>query len=521
MTQATDPAATSAQASVPGPAPESSTSGRPPNGCEPFALRPVAIIAGVLTLALLATSARYGYYGDELYFLAAGKHPAWGYVDQPPLVPLLSHALDSLAPGNLVVLRLPATLLSGAGVVLCALITRELGGQRRAQLLAAGAFAVSPIVVVFGHLLITPTLDVFFWTLISWLLVRWIRLRDDKLLLWLGLAAALGLQNKYLVGVFLLALLVAVAAVGPRGLLTRPALWVAGVFTVLATTPSLLWQAQHGWPQSQMTSVIAAEDDRLFGGQALFLPLALAFAGFPLMILLCAGLWRLLRMEELRTYRFLGWAAVGTTAFFLVTDGRQYYVAGLFPVLWAAGAVSLQHRPAARGWRWAFSRVAFVISALVAVAELPLYPLGSTTGALQAVNFAAADTIGWPQLSRTVAVAYRALPADEQRRAIVVADTFWAEGALERYGPALGLPKAYSPQRGAWYFGPPPDTAAVVLYVGGDEAKLRTEFASVRQVGTVDNGYGVKNSQQGKPLWLCQGPHTPWSELWPSLRELA
>ncbi|MFI9273491.1 ArnT family glycosyltransferase [Kitasatospora sp. NPDC052896] len=517
MSQATDPAAVPA----PAPATETSNSEQPPAGCEPLALRPVAIIAGILTLALLATSARYGYYGDELYFLAAGKRLAWGYADQPPLVPLLSHVLDTLAPGNLVVLRLPATLLSGVGVVLCALIARELGGQRRAQLLSAGAFAVSPIVVVFGHLMITPTLDVFFWTLISWLLVRWIRLRDDKLLLWLGLAAALGLQNKYLVGVFLLTLLVAVAAVGPRELLTRPALWAAGAFTVLVTAPSLLWQAQHGWPQSQMTSVIAAEDDRLFGGQVLFLPLALAFAGFPLMLLMCAGLWRLLRMEELRTYRFLGWAAVGTTAFFLVTDGREYYVAGLFPVLWAAGAVSLQHRPAARGWRWAFSRIAFVISAVVAVAELPLYPLGSATGPLQAVNFAAADTIGWPQLSHTVAAAYHALPADEQRQAVVVTDTFWAEGALERYGPALGLPKVYSPQRGAWYFGPPPDTAGVVLYVGGDEAKLRAEFTTVRQVGTVDNGYGVKNSEQGKQLWLCQDPHTPWSQLWPSLREFA
>lgn len=510
-----------ADAAAPAEQPAPPAAGRPPAGRQPFARRPVAIIAGVLTAALLITSDRYGYYGDELYFIAAGRHLAWGYADQPPLLPLLAHALNALAPGNLVVLRLPATLLSGLGVLLCAQLARELGGQRRAQVLSAGAFAVSPIVVVFGHLTITPTLDVFCWTLVSWLLVRWIRVRDDRLLLWLGLAAAVDLQNKYLVGVLLLALAGSVAAVGPRELLRRPALWAGSLFAVLVTLPSLLWQAQHHWPQADMTSAIAAEDDRLYGGRFGFLPLALSMAGFPLLLLMCAGLWRLLRMPELRAYRFLGWAALATTAFFLLSDGRSYYLAGLFPVLWAAGAVSLQHRPAARGWGWGHSTVSFVICAVVAVAELPLYPFSSIAKMPYAFNFSTAETIGWPQLADTVAAAYRALPADEQQHAVVVTDTFWAQGALELYGPARGLPQAYSPQRGAWYFGAPPDDSGAVLYVGGDEAKLRGEFTTVRRVATVDNGHGVKNLDQGKAVWLCQGLHTPWSQLWPGLREFA
>ncbi|MFI6444352.1 ArnT family glycosyltransferase [Kitasatospora sp. NPDC050543] len=488
---------------------------------EPFAARPVAVIAGVLALVLLLTSGRYGYFGDELYFLSAGKHPAWGYVDQPPLLPLLAHALDTLFPGNLMMLRLPATLLTAAGAVLCALIARELGGRRRAQVLSAGAFAVSPIVVVFGHLLITPTLDVFFWTLISWLLVRWVRLRDDRLLLWLGPASALALQNKYLVGVFLLASLCGVAAVGPRRLLARPALWAAAAVAVLVTVPSLLWQADHGWPQAQMTDVIAAEDDALFGGRVAFVPLALLLSGFPLVLLMCAGLWRLLRSQALRPYSFLGYAAVGVTAFFLVTDGRAYYVAGLFPVLWAAGAVSLQHRPAARGWRWGFGTTAFAISTVVALVGLPVYPASAVAHTPQGANFSTTETIGWPQLADTVAAAYRELPADRQQHAVIVTDTFWAAAALDRYGPGRDLPPAYSPHRGAWYFGAPPDDSGAVLYVGGDEAALRDEFASVRRVATVDNGIAVRNSTRGKAVWLCEGLRTPWSKLWPGLHSLA
>jgi 4-amino-4-deoxy-L-arabinose transferase-like glycosyltransferase len=507
------------ETAVPPNAPAPAQAARP--AAEPFAWRPVAVIAGVVTLALLVTSVRYGYYGDELYFIAAGRHLAWGYVDQPPLAPLLAHLLDTLAPGNLLVLRLPATLITGAGVVLCAQIAREMGGRRRAQVLSAGAYAVSPIIIVLGHLMITPTLDIFFWTLISWLLARWIRTRRDVLLLWIGPAAALALQNKYLVGVYLGALVVAAAAVGPRRLLGRPTLWAAAVIAVLCTVPSLVWQAHNGWPQAQMTHIIAAEDDMSYGGRAGFLPLALVYAGFPVFVLMIAGVVRLLRLPELRDFRLFGWAALITTAFMLGQDGRSYYIAGAFPVLWAAGAVSLQYRPAARAWAWGFSRRSFVICALVAVAELPLYPSSILDKAPIGLNFTTADTVGWPQLAKTVERAYDALPAATRQSTVVVADTFWAQGALELYGPRDGLPQAYSPQRGAWYLGRPPSDSGAVLYIGGDESQLRSEFTTVRQVATVNNGYDVANTEQGKPIYLCEGRHRTWAQLWPSLREFA
>jgi hypothetical protein len=191
-----------------------------------LARRPVLAIAAGVGLVLLLTSGRVGYFCDELYYLAAGYHLDWGYPDQGPLVPLLARAMNIVFPGSLVGERLPATVLTAVGVVVAALIARELGGRRRAQVLTAGTYAMAAMAG--GHLLMTATVDVFFWVMATWLLVRWVRLRDDQLLLWLGVVTAIALQNKWLIATFWLVVALSVLAVGPRDLLRRPLLWLQG-----------------------------------------------------------------------------------------------------------------------------------------------------------------------------------------------------------------------------------------------------------------------------------------------------
>ena len=146
---------------------------------------PVLTIAAGVGLVLLLTSGRVGYICDELYYLVAGHHLAWGYADQGPLTPLMARAMDIVFPGSLVGERLPATVLAAVGVVVAALIAREFGGRGRAQALTAGTYAIATVAdpAAGGHLLTTATVDVFFWVVTTWLLVRWVRLRDDRLLL--------------------------------------------------------------------------------------------------------------------------------------------------------------------------------------------------------------------------------------------------------------------------------------------------------------------------------------------------
>ena len=181
---------------------------------------------------------RYGYHGDELYFLVAAHHLAWGYPDLPPLVPLLARLLTDIAPGSLVLLRLPSALAAGAIVVLTALTCRELGGTKPAQLLAAAAMAVSPLLLAAAHLFGTTPLDLLFWTLLVYLVVHILRSGDERLWLVAGLVAGVGLLNKDLVAFLAVGLLAGLVIAGPRRLLASPWLW-AGALIAASSVDAL------------------------------------------------------------------------------------------------------------------------------------------------------------------------------------------------------------------------------------------------------------------------------------------
>ncbi|MGI5126121.1 glycosyltransferase family 39 protein [Pseudonocardia sp. CA-107938] len=477
-----------------------------------FARGPVLGLAAAVGVLLTAVSGRYGYFGDELYFVAAGHHLDWGYADQPPLVPLLALLADTVAPGSVEVLRIPATLATMLGLVLTALLARELGGTRRAQLVAAGAFALSPNFLATGHLLATSTLDPLMWIAVTYLLVRWTRTRDDRLLLAAGAVTAIGLQVKFLLVAFWVVAVVAVLVFGPREMLRRPALWGGGALAVLTTLPTLVWQARNGWPQLEFTKAVAAESGYA-GGMLGFLPFALLLGGLLIgSVLAVHGTVVLLRDPALR---WLGATVLGVTALFLVTGGRPYYIAGLFPLLWAASAARIQERRLAIWWRWVPTWPTYVLTGLVVLGVMNVVPIKPATihsdqplviGAFQR------DEVGWPDF---VADVRAAVPAGDAR-AVVVADSYWMVSALQHYAPDL---PSYSYSRGAAWFGVPPEDSDTVVFVG-DPAALAPAFRTVTRVGTLSNDLRVNNLTQGTPIFLLEGRTEPWSHLWTVNRHL-
>jgi 4-amino-4-deoxy-L-arabinose transferase-like glycosyltransferase len=486
----------------------------------PVAWRPVLAIAAGVALVLGVASAWYGYFGDELYFLSAGARPAWGYADQPPLMPLLAAALDHLAPGNLVVLRLPATLAAAGNVVLAALLTAELGGRRRAQLLAAGAIAISPYLLATSHLLATSTIDPFLWSLLLWLLVRWLRTdRDghprDRLLLAAGPVLALTLFDKLLVPVLLAALAVGVLIAGPRRLLGRPLLWVALVLAAASTVPTLLWQAAHGWPMAQMGPVVAGEAG-LTGNRWVFLPYAAWDIGLlPGIVLAGLGGWALLRSPVMRPWRAVGIAVPVATVVMLAAGGRPYYVMGMAAVLVAAGAVAVQEHPPRRWWGWTLSVPAYVLSALVVV--VLALPVGPSRWRVDS-DFVAMGQVGWASLAADSTAAYRSLPPAQREHTTVLAFSYWYASALDRYGPPHGLPPVHSGHRGFGYFGPPPDSATTALLVG--PVKRAQEFCAVITPLPDHVDPDANAGMNGVvPLGLCT-PRAPWSVLWPQIMDM-
>jgi 4-amino-4-deoxy-L-arabinose transferase-like glycosyltransferase len=260
------------------------------------------VFGGVISAVLLGVAAWYGPHRDELYFLRAGAQPAWGYADQPPLTPLLAHALDVAFGGSLVGLRAPSALIAGLVVVLTGLIAYELGADRGAQLLAAGAMAVSAFLLVVGHLLSTSTLDLLVWTALSWLIVRGARVSGP---IWLavGLVAGIGLENKWQPAFLLAGLLLGVLAVGPRAVLGTRWPWLGGLVALALWVPNLAWQAAHGFPQLQLSAAIAAGSSGTSAPWWAFLPYHLVLVSPLLAPIWLIGLWRLATDPALCTWR--------------------------------------------------------------------------------------------------------------------------------------------------------------------------------------------------------------------------
>ncbi|MEJ2860381.1 glycosyltransferase family 39 protein [Actinomycetospora flava] len=461
---------------------------------------PVGTVAALVAAAHLAVAWRPGWFFDEALMLAIGRdHLDWGSADQPPVAPLLAALMDLVAPGNVLVLRLPAIAATAATVVLAALVARELGGDRRAQTLTAIAQGTGLWLAIGGHWTTPYTLEPVLWLALGWLLVRWWRVRDDRLLLAVGVVVGVGAQTKFQILLLAAVLLLSVLVLGPRTVLRRRHLWIGAAAALVIAAPTLVWQALNGWPQLRMGSVVASEAEFLYGGLSGVMLGMIAAAGVMGVPLVLYGLGRLVRDPALAELRYLALTAVVLYAFFSVTLGRPYYLAGLYGLLAAVGAVGLQRRREAgrRRLRW----VAWPAAAVSAAAALAMMPLSTAM---------AAPEVGDAVAGATVA-AYDALPAGQRARTAVMAESYIYAAYLDVAAPEDALPPALSSNRSYGYFPPPADDVDAVLYLGSTADELRPWFADVRPVGRAGDD---------ATLWLATGRLAPWESFWPRLRHL-
>lgn len=481
-----------------------------------FAWRPVGLVAAIVALVLFALSARYGYHRDELYFLACGRHLAWGYPDQPPLVPLLARAMSGIAPGSLVVLRLPSDIAVAGTVLLTAGIARELGAGRGGQTVAAVAIAISNLTLASGHLLSTTTFGMTAWAALFAVSLHALRTGDNRWWLLAGAVTGVGLLDNDLVAFLVAATVVGVVLVGPRDVFRSPALWAGMVIAVALWSPYLLWQAAHGWPQLEISRSIAA------GGSGTSAPRwqiplqQLVLASPPLDPLWIAGLVRLFRDPRVRWARAFGVAWIALLVVFLATGGKPYYLALSFPLLLGAGAqpaLDWVRRTRARRITWTvLLAIGAVIDAVITLPIVPIAVLHDTP--VVAINYDAGEQVAWPTYVRQIVDVYA---RERDRPGAVLASNYGEAGAVQRYAPALRT-RVYSVQNAYWLWGPPPAAVRTVVAVGLDRSRLTPYFTTVHLARRLDNDVDLDNDEQRAPVEICSGPREPWPRIWDALQ---
>jgi len=494
----------------------------------------VLAIAGLTLAAHLAVSWRHGFFRDELYFIDCGRHPAFGYVDQPPLIPLVA-AATQLFGHCLVALRAVAGLAHAGLVVVCAALAGLVAGEaglsgRAARVIAAAAVAVSPMFLGLTATLNTTAFEPLAWTYLAYATARAVVRDEPRWLVAAGAVAGLALEAKYAVPLFVVPVIAGVA-LGPsrRMLITRHAALGAALCVTIAL-PSAIWQLVHGLPFLELLHA-ASHGKNVEVPPLPFLHNQLLVMNPVLAPMWLAGVVWCLVARRLARVRFL---AIGFVAVLLATmalHGKDYYVAPAYGVAFALGAVFVE-----RHVRWTAVRAIYVALAaamglVAAPYSMPILDppalvaymerLGARPQAQEnnqkgaAIPQTQADMLGWPELARRVAEVWRALPPDERARAAIVTSNYGEAGAINFFGDD-GLPRALSGHNQYGLWGPGEHDGSVVIRVGGDLARYQQLCTEATVAATFGVPYAMPY-ERDRPILLCRGMHrdlrTAWSEF--------
>ncbi len=503
------------------------------------ALTATGVLAGLALCKLIIQFAgirHYGIFRDELYYLACGQHLAWGYIDQPPLIAVVAwferHAFGS----SLISVRLLPVLAGAAVVFLTGILARELGGGRFAQFLAALTMLLAPAFLAFDSFLSMNAFEPVFWLGCAVIAVRIAKGATPKLWLGFGLLAGIGLENKHTMLVFGFGMMAGLILSGNRRVFRSRWIWIAGAVALAVFLPNLIWEARHGWPQvevvrnAQLYKNEPISPLRFLGEQIAYLnPVAL-----PVWL---GGLLWLFFSRAGKRFRFLGWAYLLVLIVFIAFQGKSYYPLPFYPVLVAAGGVVFESvkRPRAAPWlRIAFPTV-LIISALVALPfGVPVLPIDTFIRYSQLLPYSKAvtmerdavhvelpqlyaDMFGWDTLAATVANVYRSLPASERSDCAVLGGNYGESGAIDFYGPALGLPKAIGGHNSYFYWGPRGYSGSCVILFGERSNEFITFFRDVRVAAVAESPHAMPNERH-IVIYVCRNPKEPLAALWPRFK---
>ena len=494
--------------------------------------RLIVALAACKLLIHLHAGRFYGYFVDELYYLACSRHLDWGYVDLPPLVAVITRLQRMLTGDSLAAIRFLPALAGAAEVALTALIARELGGGVYAQGLSAVAVIVAPGILAGHNLLSMNAYEPLFWMGCAWIVIRIIKTGDPKLWLWFGLLSGLGLQNKHSMLIFGAGIAVGIILTPERRWFRSPWFWAAGGIAFLIFLPNLVWNVQHHFPFLELQENIRRNGRnvplnplRFFGQEILIL--------HPLNALIwVAGLWHLF-FGPGRQLRALGWAWMFAALAIVTLNPRVYYLFPAMPLVLAAGSVRWETGLAGQSlWLKLVWPAALIVSGgLLAPLGIPVLPPEAYIRYTKATHLAPpaiethrlgplpqifADQFGWQEMTVAVAGVYNNLPSDIRSTTAIFAQNYGQAGAIDLFGPKYGLPPAISGHQTYFLWGPRGYTGESVIVMQGQQEDLERRFASVRKVARAGHPYAMP--YEHFDIFHCRGLKQPLQEIWPQVK---
>jgi 4-amino-4-deoxy-L-arabinose transferase-like glycosyltransferase len=480
--------------------------------------------AGVALVAHLAVANRYGLFRDELYFIVCGRHPAFGYADQPPLVPLIAAGAYALGHQLWVVRAVPA-LAAAAAVLVAVALARLAGGKDGAAHVAGATVATAPFLLAIDGTLNTTAFDAAIWTGLSLLFARAALLDDRRAPIWAGVLAGVGLEVKYFVVVWALALLVGCALTSWRRVLARPEVALGALLAALLAAPSIVWQGLHGWPFAQLVHNAALKDIAV--GPASFL-IGQVVAMNPLAApVWLAGVVAPFVRADLRSLRAPSIAFLVALVATIAGHGKDYYVAAAYPTAFAIGAVALERTVVA--WlRVVYVAALVAIAAVIAPTVLPYLNPDAVRGYFAALHATPpqeekaslgslpqyfADQFGWPELAALVAKVYADLPPADRAKAYVLGGNYGEAAAVDVYDAGLGLPPALSGHNQYGFWGPRGYDGSVLIDIGATVKEDLRACRSATLAATFTAPY-VMPFEDHLGIVICRGLRQPVAKAW-------
>jgi dolichyl-phosphate-mannose-protein mannosyltransferase len=494
-----------------------------------------ALVAAKLLIHLLTFKGPgWGLFRDELYFIVCGWRLDWGYVDHPPLVPLLARVGDTLfGPFGI---RIFPALAGAAMVALAALIARELGGGRFAQVLAGLSVICAPHYLGSQAKLATDSIEPLFWTLCCYVLVLIIKRDDPRLWPWFGLFAGLGLQTKHSTIFFGFAVVLALLLTPRRRLMWNRWFALAGVIAFLVFLPNMIWEVHNDRATLELLQNVKNSTKNIVLGPWQYFTaqiMGLHPVIFPIWL---AGIAYFLFHPAGKRWRVFAFAYAVLFVLFVALRGKAYYLASYYPVLMAGGAVWAAQITAAgklRSLRPVYLALLLISTAVISPLiltilspegtlayqnTLGLKPRRSERSHTSELAQHFSDRLGWQEMVASVAAVHRSLPEAERQQAAIFAQNFGEAGAIDVYGKPQGLPPALSGHQNYFLWGTHGWQGDVLIVMDDSPGSLPELCKSVEDRGVIRSRPLAMPEEQRQHIFVCHGLKQPLANIWPQLK---